>query len=78
MKNTKNTKTKKNVIIAGTSLVCAALACVTVSRFASEQPVHTDKTYAETEPTAIVTTVVTTVTPDKKDPEITMTIKSEK
>ncbi len=78
MKNTKNTKTKKNFIIAGTSLVCAALACVTVSRFAIEQPVQTDKTYAETEPTAIVTTVVTTVTPDKKEPEITMTIKSEK
>lgn len=83
MKNTKNTqntksKTKKNVIIAGTSLVCAALACVTVSRFAGEQPMQTDRTSAETEPTEIVTTVVTTSAPDEKEPEITMTIKSNK
>lgn len=80
MKNTKNTKakTKKNVIIAGTSLVCAALVCVTVSRFATEKPMQTDRTYAETEPAEIVTTVVTTAAPDMKEPEITMTIKSEK
>lgn len=83
MKNTKNTqntkaKTKKNVIIVGTSLVCAALVCVTVSRFAAEQPMQTDRTYAETEPAEIVTTVVTTAAPDMKEPEITMTIKSEK
>ena len=80
MKNTKNTKvkTKKNVIIAGTSIVCAALICLTVSRFAAEQPMQTDRTYAETEPAEIVTTVVTTLTPDKKEPEITMTIKSNK
>ena len=80
MKNTKNTnvKTKKNVIIAGTSLVCAALICVTVSRFAAEQSMQTDRTYAETEPAEIVTTVVTTLAPDKKEPEITMTIKSNK
>lgn len=80
MKNTKNTKakTKKNVIIAGTSLVCAALACVTVSRFAGEQPMQTDRTSAETEPTEIVTTVVTTAAPDEKEPKITMTIKSNK
>lgn len=80
MKNTKNTKakTKKNVIIVGTSLVCAALICVTVSRFAAEQPMQTGRTYAETEPAEIVTTVVTTLTPDKKEPEITMTIKSDK
>lgn len=80
MKKTQNTKvkTKKNVIIAGTSIVCAALICVTVSRFAAEQPMQTDRTYAETEPAEIVTTVVTTVAPDKKEPEITMTIKSNK
>lgn len=83
MKNTKNTKntktkTKKNVIIAGTSLVCAALVCVTVSRFAAEQNAPPDRTYAETEPAEIVTTVVTTAAPDMKEPEITMTIKSEK
>lgn len=80
MKNTKNTKakTKKNLIIAGTSLVCAALVCVTVSRFAAEKPMQTDRAYAETEPAGIVTTVVTTAAPDMKEPEITMTIKSEK
>lgn len=80
MKNTKNTnaKTKKNVIIAGTSLVCAALVCVTVSRFAGEQNAPPDRTYAETEPAEIVTTVVTTAAPDMKEPEITMTVKSEK
>lgn len=80
MKNTKNTKAKakKNVIITGTSIVCAALICVTVSRFAAEQPMQTDRTYAETEPAEIVTTVVTTLTPDQKEPEITMTIKSNK
>ena len=80
MKNTKNTKakTKKNLIIAGTSLVCAALVCVTVSRFAAEQNAPPDRTYAETEPAEIVTTVVTTAAPDMKDPEITMTKKSEK
>lgn len=80
MKNTKNTKvkTKKNVIIAGTSIVCAALICVTVSRFAGEQNAPPDRTYAETEPAEIVTTVVTTLNPDKKEPEITMTIKSNK
>lgn len=83
MKNTKSTqntkaKTKKNVIIAGTSLVCAALICVTVSRFAAEQNAPPDRTYAETEPAEIVTTVVTTSPPDMKEPEIMMTIKSEK
>lgn len=80
MKNTKNTKakTKKNVIIAGMLPVCAALVCVTVSRFATEKPMQTDRTYAETEPAEIVTTVVTTAAPDMKEPEITMTIKSEK
>lgn len=65
MKNTKNTKNtkakaKKNLVIAGTSLVCAALVCVTVSRFAAEQNAPPDRTYAETEPAEIVTTVVTT------------------
>lgn len=55
MKNTKNTKNtkakaKKNLVIAGTSLVCAALVCVTVSRFAAEQNAQPDRTYAETEP----------------------------
>lgn len=83
MKNTKNTqntkaKTKKNLVIAGTSLVCAALVCVTVSRFAAEKPMQTDRTYAETEPAEIVTTVVTTLPHDMKELEITMTIKSEK
>lgn len=80
MKNTKNAKvkTKKNVIITGTSLVCAALVCVTVSRFAAEQNAPPDRTYAETEPAEIVTTVVTTLPHDEKEPEITMTIKSEK
>lgn len=80
MKNTKNAKvkTKKNVIITGTSLVCAALVCVTVSRFAGEQNAPPDRTYAETESAEIVTTVVTTAAPDMKEPEITMTIKSEK
>ncbi len=80
MKNTKNTKAKrkKNLIIAGTSFVCAALVCVTVSRFAAEQNAQPDRTYAETEPAEIVTTVVTTLSPDKKEPEITMTIKSDK
>ena len=80
MKNTKNTKakTKKNLIIAGTSFVCAALVCVTVSRFAAEQNAPPDRTYAETEPAEIVTTVVTTLSPDKKESEITMTIKSDK
>lgn len=83
MKNTKNTKNtkakaKKNLVIAGTSLVCAALVCVTVSRFAAEQNAPPDRTYAETEPAEIVTTVVTTLSPDKKEPEITMTIKSDK
>lgn len=79
-KNTQNTKakTKKNVIIAGTSLVCAALVCVTVSRFAGEQNAPPDRTYAETEPAEIVTTVVTTLPPDMKEPEITMMVKSEK
>ena len=80
MKNTKNTKakTKKNLIIAGTSFVCAALVCVTVSRFAAEQNAPPDRTYAEAEPAEIVTTVVTTLSPDKKESEITMTIKSDK
>lgn len=83
MKNTKNTKntkakTKKNLVIAGTSLVCAALVCVTVSRFAAEQDASLDRTYAETEPDEIVTTVVTTAAPDMKEPEITITVKSEK
>lgn len=83
MKNTKNTKNtkakaKKNLVIAGTSLVCAALVCVTVSRFAAEQNAPPDRTYAETEPAEIVTTVVTTSPPDIKEPEITMTVKSEK
>lgn len=78
MKNNSKAKTKKNLIIAGTSLVCAALVCVTVSRFAAEQPMQTDRAYAETEPAEIVTTVVTTAAPDMKEPEITMTIKSEK
>lgn len=80
MKNTKNTKakTKKNLIIAGMLPVCAALVCVTVSRFAAEQNAPPDRTYAETEPAEIVTTVVTTSPPDMKEPEITMTIKSEK
>ncbi len=77
MKNTK-LKAKKNFIIAGTLGLCAALACVTVSRFTEEETPWTDRASTETEPTAIVTTVVTTVTPDKKEPEITMTIKSEK
>lgn len=83
MKNTKNTKNtkakaKKNLVIAGTSLVCAALVCVTVSRFAAEQNAPPDRTYAETEPAEIVTTVVTTLPNDMKEPEITMTVKSEK
>lgn len=78
MKNNSKAKTKKNLIIAGTSLVCAALVCVTVSRFAAEQDAQPDRTYAETEPAEIVTTVVTTLPPDMKEPEITMTIKSEK
>ncbi len=83
MKNTKNTKNtkakaKKNLVIAGTSLVCAALVCVTVSRFAAEQNAPPDRTYAETEPAEIVTTVVTTLSPDKKEPEITMTVKPPK
>lgn len=80
MKNTKNTKakTKKNLIIAGMLPVCAALVCITVSRFAGEQGAPLDRTYAETEPAEIVTTVVTTLPPDMKEPEITMTIKSEK
>lgn len=78
MKNNSKAKTKKNLIIAGTSLVCAALVCVTVSRFAAEKPMQTDRAYAETEPAEIVTTVVTTAAPDMKEPEITMTIKSEK
>lgn len=76
MKNTKS-KAKRNFIIAGTSVICAALACVTVSRFSEELPARTDITSAETEQTAIVTTVVTTVIPDKKEPEITMTLKSD-
>lgn len=58
--------------------VCAALVCVTVSRFAAEKPMQTDRAYAETEPAEIVTTVVTTSPPDMKEPEITMTVKSEK
>lgn len=80
MKNTKNTKakTKKNLIIAGMLPVCAALVCVTVSRFAGEQGAPLDRTYAETEPAEIVTTVVTTLPNDMKEPEITMTVKSEK
>lgn len=78
MKNNSKAKTKKNLIIAGTSLVCAALVCVTVSRFAAEKPMQTDRAYAETEPAEIVTTVVTTAAPDMKEPEITITIKSEK
>lgn len=80
MKNTKNTKakTKKNLVIAGMLPVCAALVYVTVSRFAAEQNAPSDRTYAETEPAGIVTTVVTTLPPDMKEPEITMTVKSEK
>ena len=77
MKNTKS-KAKKNFIIAGTLGLCAALACVTVSRFTEEEIPQTDRAYAETEQTEIVTTVITTAISDKKEPEITMTIKSEK
>jgi len=78
MKNNSKAKTKKNLIIAGMLPVCAALVCVTVSRFAAEKPMQTDRTYAETEPAEIVTTVVTTLPNDMKEPEITMTVKSEK
>ena len=51
-------KTKKNILICGTTVVCAALICVTASRFSYEQQ-QTDRTSADTPQTEIVTTVVT-------------------